>query len=131
MSHDIYALIVDDEEGVRTAIASACRTLGLQDLQASNNKDAIEVLKKYAPSIIITDYFHPGGSGAELIRAIREMPQISHIPIIMITAVPTERIKNEAWNSGVSAFLSKPFDFRGLMKTIEDLLRRGKTEDFI
>jgi FixJ family two-component response regulator len=68
-------------------------------------------------SCLITDLQMPGLSGVELQSLL--LSQARHVPIILVTAFPEERMRNRAIEAGALGFLSKPFESQTLIKLIE------------
>lgn len=109
-----------------------CRMLQLQmknDYTVFTAHDGSEGLKKiyrHHPDIIITDLMMPGMNGIDLLRSVRQDFNISHIPVIVLTAKNTEEDKMEAVRSGANAFIVKPFSKSYLTARINQLLEEQR-----
>lgn len=109
-----------------------CRMLKIQlqnDYSVFTAHDGSEGLKKiyrHHPDIIITDLMMPGMSGTDLLRSVRQDFNISHIPVIVLTAKNTEEDKISAVKSGANAFIAKPFSRSYLMARISQLLEEQR-----
>lgn len=91
--------------------------------------DGVEGLKKVHlnnPDIVITDQMMPTMSGTELLAEIRNDFQISHIPVIMLTAKDDDDFRVEAIHQGVNAYITKPFHKKYLVARIEQLLNEQR-----
>lgn len=87
--------------------------------------DGVEGLKKvhlYHPDIVVTDQMMPGMDGMEMLTCIRKDFQISHIPVIMLTAKSSDEAKTKAISLGANAYITKPFSKDYLIARIEQLL---------
>lgn len=118
-------LIVDDNKDL-------CNMLKLQ-LEEKYNVylayDGVEGMKKvylYHPDIVVTDQMMPNMDGLEMLRHIRKDFQISHIPVIILTAKGDDEAKTEAISKGANAYITKPFNKDYLIARIEQLLKDRK-----
>jgi CheY-like chemotaxis protein len=90
-------------------------------IEAEDGLDGVAKAKEYAPDVILMDLRLPGLSGTEAAMQIRQNPQTSHIPIIMITAFQEERVEEAAERVGAERAMHKPFEWVELMNTIVEL----------
>ena len=91
--------------------------------------DGEEGLKKvhlYYPDIVITDQMMPNVSGLELLKHIRDDFQISHIPVIILTAKDDDETQIKSMHSGANAYITKPFSKKYLIARIDQLLNDRK-----
>lgn len=118
-------LLVEDNKDL-------CRLIKLQmedkfNIHVAN--DGVEGLKKvhlHHPDIVVTDQMMPEMDGLEMLQAIRKDFQISHIPVIILTAKNDEDAKTKAITLGANAYITKPFSKEYLMARIEQLLSERK-----
>ncbi|MBQ8521094.1 MAG: response regulator [Bacteroides sp.] len=118
-------LIVDDNKDL-------CNMLRLQ-LEETYNiymaSDGAEGLKKttlYHPDVVITDQMMPNMDGLEMLQCIRKDFQISHIPVIILTAKGNDDARTKAITLGANAYITKPFSKEYLVARIEQLLNERK-----
>lgn len=90
---------------------------------APNGRKGLEAAQREIPSLIITDLMMPEMDGRELTLALREDPRTRHIPIVMLTARADIDDRVSGIESGVSAYLAKPFAARELLTTVRNLVR--------
>lgn len=109
-----------------------CRMLQMQ-LQndyrvftAHEGGDGLKKIYGHHPDLIITDLMMPGMNGMELLHNVRQDFNISHIPVIMLTAKNTEEDKMKAIKTGANAFITKPFSSSYLMAVINRLLEEQR-----
>jgi DNA-binding response OmpR family regulator len=116
-------LICDDEAHIVRAAEFKFKKGGYEVVCAYDGEEGWEILQKFKPDIIITDYQMPRMDGLELIDRIRSNPATADIPIIMLTAKGFE-ISHETTSRrfGVIAVLPKPFSPRELFHRVEEIL---------
>ena len=80
-------LIIDDEDDIREVAALSLEaTAGWKILTASSGAEGIEIAQKEQPDAILMDVMMPGSDGPTTYRAMQEIPAISHIPVLLLTA---------------------------------------------
>lgn len=110
-----------------------CRMLQLQlqeeynVITAHEGGEGLKRIYKNHPDIVITDLMMPGISGMELLQNIRRDFNISHIPVIVLTAKSADEDKMSAIRAGANAFITKPFSRSYLMARIHQLLEEQRT----
>jgi len=107
-------LIADDEPTNRYIIKLALSQDGYKLIEAKNGEEAIQLAKKHYPDVILMDAMMPKVNGFIAIEEIKKDPNLSNIPILMITALDTQKDKIKAFESGANDYLSKPFDLQEL-----------------
>lgn len=115
-------LVVEDQEVFRSYLKRALESQ-YHVMVASNGVKALKNAIDARPDLIITDMMLPGMSGTVLCREVRKNIQISHTPIIMLTARSSDEAKFEGYESGADAYLVKPFDLELLKLRIRKLLQ--------
>jgi len=124
-----HLLIVDDEKGLREAIAERLADHDFVVVQAGSGEEALERLAEFAFDLLITDLRLPGIDGRKVLEAALERyPEI--IPIV-ITGYGTVKDAVEAIKQGASDFITKPFQFDALLHVVRSALeqRRLKSEN--
>ncbi len=110
-------LLVDDEPEILTAWRLILENEGYEVDCASNGIEAVARLAAGIPDLIVTDWMMPLMDGAELCRRLRAMPELSHVPILVHTAVPPLAAAQRNWD----ACLRKPVGADLFLTTIERL----------
>lgn len=109
MSADI--LLVDDSTMLRMLVSySLSGSDSFTVREAANATQALDALDHAQFSMMLTDFHMPGMDGVELVRAVRQMPEHSEMPVIMITADADPVVESAAVEAGVDGFLRKPFE---------------------
>ena len=117
-------LIVDDEQRMRTLIKDFLEKKEYKILQAKDGEEALEIfnIEKDSISLIVLDVMMPKLDGWSVLRQIR---QISQVPIIMLTARGEEQDELFGFELGADEYISKPFSPKILVARIEAILKRG------
>jgi two-component system, OmpR family, KDP operon response regulator KdpE len=120
-----YVLVVDDEPGIRTLVTANLQIRGYQVAEAKNGAEALAQLQISQPSLMVLDIKLPDFSGWELLKGIRNDPQIkTEFPVLVMTASITETFVDlEAYPSVVD-ILIKPFSSTKLLSAVELALGR-------
>lgn len=89
---------------------------------AYNGEEAISILNKDDIDIVISDVMMPVMNGTELCKRIKTNVELSHIPVILLTARMAEESKNEGYKMGADDYIVKPFDFSMLKLRIKKFI---------
>lgn len=121
--NDITVLVVDDEARMRKLIKDFLIQKGYSILEAEDGEKALEVFEenKNKIGIILLDVMMPKLDGWSVLRQIR---QISKVPIIMLTARGEEQDELFGFELGVDEYISKPFSPKILVARVEAILKR-------
>jgi len=119
-------LVVEDNDDVRSYIRKDLGHL-FEVMEAENGKSGWEKTLSHLPDLILTDLMMPEMDGYELCRKVKTDKQTSHIPVIVLTALTTEKANLEAIESGADAYVSKPFSSSLLRAQIRNLIQSRKS----
>lgn len=120
-----HLLIVEDNEELRRFLVSVLRER-YEVSEAANGREALEIALNRQPDIVITDLMMPDMDGMELATLIKEDMNISHIPIVLLTAKTDIESKLEALKNGVDDYITKPFNLVYLEARIDNLLKQRR-----
>lgn len=95
-------------------------------VSAFNAEAALQKIQEAEPDIIISDVMMPGMDGNELCKAIKNNLQMSHIPVILVTAKTTVDSQVEGLEAGADAYVTKPFEPKYLLALIKSQLEKRK-----
>ncbi|HLC03992.1 MAG TPA: response regulator [Anaerolineales bacterium] len=115
-------LVVDDEPDFCQVIKEILRIDGMLVWEAHNVNQALAMLARQAPDLVLTDVMMPEIDGLEFVRSLRSEPLWSKIPAVVVSARVLEEDREAALQAGANAFLPKPFSARELRETIRPLL---------
>jgi len=119
-------LVVDDEPQIRRVLRATLSSNGYEVLEAKDGPEAIDMVLRERPDLILLDVNMPGMSGLEACSKIRLS---YHGPIIMVTVRNTERDKVVALDAGADDYVVKPFAIGELLARIRAALRRFTSEE--
>lgn len=114
-------LLVDDIEDMRRYLYSILSPK-YNVLEASNGKEALEVLGSNVVDLVISDLMMPVMDGNELSRQIKSDIKTSHIPLLLLTAIKSEKQEKLSLEIGVDDYLCKPFDSEMLLLKVQNIL---------
>ncbi|WP_027002549.1 response regulator [Hugenholtzia roseola] len=112
-------LIVDDFASTRRVVKIALENKGYEVLEATQGKEALQILQQKNISIVLTDLNMPEMDGIDLVRAIRALERYQNLPVILISTEARSARKQEAFQAGATSFLAKPFTMEQLCGVIE------------
>ena len=110
-------LVVDDNAHVRRIVRGLLHGLGAREtLEAEDGAAGLELFRRQAPDLVITDWVMPVMDGLEMVRRIRNPASRANpfVPIIMLTAYAGKRRVFQARDAGVHEFLAKPLSAKSL-----------------
>jgi two-component system KDP operon response regulator KdpE len=114
-------LIVDDEPQIRRVMRTTLSSNGYTVIDARSGEEAMEIMRKDRPELVLLDVNMPGIGGLEVCREIRDQ---SDVAIIMLTVRNTEHDKVLALDAGADDYVVKPFSIEELLARIRAALRR-------
>lgn len=113
-------LVVDDEYLIADILGYALEDEGFMVVKAGNGRKGLEVLERERPALIITDFMMPVMDGLEFAAAVRALPSLNHLPIILVSGaqahVGMER------SDLFDAVLDKPFKIDLIIAEVRRLL---------
>jgi two-component system chemotaxis response regulator CheY len=116
-------LVVDDLGSARKILRKLLEEIGSFDIdEAADGAQALKKLQTEQFDLVISDWEMPKMKGIELLEALRQDSKFTQLPFIMITANRTREGVIKASNSGVSDYISKPFDSATLKRKIDAVL---------
>lgn len=128
MTPRAHVLCVDDEPTVRTMVSTVLSLEQYEVHQASSGREALEIVARHEPDLIILDVQMPRMGGYEVCRTIKSNPFTARIPILMLTAQSSIDAKVEGFEAGADDYLGKPFHPRELSARVSALLRLVRRE---
>jgi adenylate cyclase len=122
LTHTGKILIVDDNRDLRGYLRRVLNQAGYSVISAHNGAHGYTQAQEHRPDLIVTDLMMPQVSGLDLIAMIRQDPELSGIPMILLTAKANEETRIEGTEIGADAYLVKPFNDRELLAEVRNLL---------
>ena len=118
----LTALLVDDKPQNRMLLSNLLHPLGFDIFEAENGAEGFELAKRHCPDVIITDLVMPILDGFEMMRQIRQTPQLEGVTIIASSASVFERDRHFSTTAGSNDFLPRPIEFERLLSMLEKYL---------
>jgi len=119
-------LVVDDEKDIVDLVAYNLGRNGYEPVMAYTGNQALEIIHKSAPDLIILDLMLPGLDGMEVARRLKAEAQTANIPIIMLTAKGEETDVVVGLTIGADDYVTKPFSMKVLLARVASVLRRAE-----
>ena len=118
----ISALIVDDQQTMRSLVRTGLNQLGITNTrEAADGEDALRALITRSAHLVISDFNMPKMDGLQLLRAIRSHEPIKGVAFIMLTGRADRDLVQRAAQFGVNNYLVKPFTVATLREKIEQV----------
>jgi CheY-like chemotaxis protein len=114
-------LLTEDHEDTRYFLRLVLESEGFIVITAEHGAKAIELLTEIRPHLVITDLMMPQVSGGELIRHIRNTPELANLPVIVLSAFG-KNYEAEACDAGATLVLQKPLDGDHLIEVVKKVL---------
>jgi len=115
-------LIADDDAHLRLLVRTTLEGPDCEVLEASNGRAARELASKEIPDLLILDWMMPNETGVDVLRAVREDPETSSLPVIMLTGKTEKSDRNTAILLGIRGYLAKPFSPVELIELVDKVL---------
>ena len=119
-------LIVDDDEDILLIVQTLLTNAGYAPILARNGREGIEQASAMQPDVILLDVTMPQMSGWEVCATLKNLPETSAIPIVMLTVKSEIKDLITGMQVGANDYITKPFTKRHLLETVERLLEPGE-----
>jgi class 3 adenylate cyclase/DNA-binding response OmpR family regulator len=129
LDNQAKVLIVDDEPIIRNILDGLLSLQGYDMLFATDGLEALDVVKKGAPDLILLDVMMPEMDGFQVCQRLKAHDQWRHIPVILVTALNSKDDLTRGLDAGADDFLHKPFDNRELLARVRSMLRTKRQYD--
>ncbi len=118
-------LIADDEANIVVSLEYMMKRAGYEVLIARDGREALGMIERERPDLVLLDAMMPGMSGFDVCQAVRASEALRDTRILMITAKGRETDLARGMGVGVDAYLTKPFSTRLLLGKVQELLAAG------
>jgi two-component system alkaline phosphatase synthesis response regulator PhoP/two-component system response regulator VicR len=116
-------LVVDDERHIVRLVEVNLSRAGYDVATAYDGVEALEKVEEEEPDMIVLDVMMPRMDGFEVLKRLQADPDTADIPVIMLTAKAQDADIFRGWSSGVSSYLTKPFNPRELLTFVERIFQ--------
>jgi len=118
-------LVVDDFSTMRRIVKNLLRDLGFTNIsEADDGNTALPMLQGGDFDFVVTDWNMPGMQGIDLLKAIRADSNLSHLPVLLITAEAKKEQIVMAAQAGVNGYIVKPFTAATLKTKLDKIFER-------
>ena len=114
-------LIVEDNDDLRNYLVDMFKA-GYNIQSCPNGKEALIIIREFNPDLVISDIMMPEMTGDELCSIIKGNLEMSHIPVLLLTALGDEKNMLEGLKTGADAYIIKPFSVGILKATVKNIL---------
>jgi len=119
-----YILLVDDDEDFAKVVRIYFSRSGFELGWASSGKKALKAINSRLPDAMILDVMMPKMNGIEVCRDIRAKMGLRHLPIVVLSAFPSEDVKKEILGLGADLYLTKPIGMEDLVDHVKSAIPR-------
>jgi DNA-binding response OmpR family regulator len=121
-------LIVDDEPGIVVPVQFLMEQQGYKVIITNRGDDALEMIYKYKPDLVLLDIMLPGIDGYEVCEIVRLNPDYRNVKIIFLTAKGREVEIAKGLALGADAYITKPYSNDELVAKVKELLETAHEE---
>jgi two-component system phosphate regulon response regulator PhoB len=118
-------LVVDDEPDLLELVRVNLTQAGYEVETAARGADALELVRRRIPDLVILDLMLPDVSGTQVCRELRSAPATANLPVVMLTARADEVDRVVGFELGADDYVTKPFSPRELVLRVRAVLRRS------
>jgi PAS domain S-box-containing protein len=124
-------LVVEDNRDIGRFIADSLRSEGFEVSTAFDGREGYDKAVAERPDLVLTDVMMPSMNGAELVRQLRQRPELSSMSIVVLTAITDDELRVRLLSEGAQDYLNKPFSVAELQARVRNLVARTRAEDYL
>ena len=118
-------LVVDDDPLLRRLAVKVLAKYGHTVSEAENGREALRIIDRQPPDLVVLDLEMPEMPGLEVLRALRSKPATAHLPVLILTASGNEAATSASFEAGATDYLTKPFSIPQLTARVHACLERA------
>jgi DNA-binding NarL/FixJ family response regulator len=118
-------LLIDDDPNLILLVKDYLEFRGYEVITAENGREALEVLEKDLPDMIICDVMMPEMDGYAFVKQVREDARTSWIPVLFLSAKGQSQDRVKGLNTGADVYMVKPFEPEELVAQVESSLKQA------
>ena len=118
-------IVIDDEPFILMMIEDKFKKAKIDVTTLRESRNALEVIKKVKPELVILDWMMPELSGIDLCKMIKADPELKDIPIFMLTAKGQDSDELQSMQCGVSRYITKPFSPKSLLEMVQKIIGKA------
>jgi len=116
-------IVVEDEPDTAEMFAEMMRLNGYQVIKSYGGETAVSLIARERPDAVVLDIMMPDLSGLEVLRILRNDPDLASIPVIVVSAKSLTSDIKHGMDAGASVYLAKPVAFMDLIAAVENAIR--------
>jgi len=120
-------LTIEDQADIRRLIRMTLEFEGIDVIEAGNGAEGLVLARRHRPDLILLDVMMPGLSGLQVSQALAADPALSHIPVLMLTALAQDGDVAAGLAAGARAYLTKPFSPMELLNVVQGAVGVAQT----
>lgn len=125
MDTDLFILYIEDERPMLELVRQALKLTGYDVTGVTSGQEGLAHMRKRKPDLLLLDLMMPGINGWDVYREVKTDPELSDMPVIVITArVPERGLTILDGLPPVDDYITKPFDVEQLILAVQKLLKR-------
>ncbi len=118
-------LVAEDGKDIRNLPVDILDDVGYEASEAKNGADAVEQIQSSQPDLLLLDLMMPVMDGFEVLNRLRDNPETSDMPVVILSAVPSRKGELRAWRLGVRHYIPKPFASERVHLSVKIALREA------
>lgn len=131
MEKQVSVLLVEDDVNISSLLKEILASNNFKVSHVDDGKKALDELKKSTFDLILLDENLPSMNGSEVLVYVKANPNISHIPVIMLTSLKDDEYQVSVLKEGADDYITKPFRINVLLARIDSVIRRAGQIKFL
>ncbi len=123
MSTTKKILVVDDDPYILLSLEFLMKKNGFDVMVARNGTEALEIVEKQVPDIVLLDIMMPDVDGYAICKHIKSSKKLKEAKVVFMSAKSKETDIQKGYDLGASLYVTKPFSTRHLLKQVQELIR--------
>ena len=115
-------LVAEDEHNIAESLVFLMEKAGLDVRRAQDGGETLALAERHTPDLVLLDLMLPGRDGFDVLQALRDIPGLSGVRILILTAKGRERDRLKAQELGIDGYVTKPFSTRDVVQRVKSLL---------
>ena len=111
-------LVVDDTKNIAMSIVHILQSAGYRAVAANSALECVSKARSEHPNLILMDIMMPGMDGSTATAVMQDTAELQGIPVVLLSAMPVEEVKQRALDAGAVDYLTKPFRREGLLRVV-------------
>ncbi|MEZ5988181.1 MAG: response regulator [Planctomycetota bacterium] len=115
-------LVVDDEPFILKSLSFVLRKGQMEVLEARDGEEALEMIREHKPRLVFLDVMMPRRNGYDVVRAVREDPELADVHLVLLTAKGQEADRTQGMAAGANDYMTKPFSPARILQMAREIL---------